>query len=61
MKILFVTGGAECDCGGDGFVEKVVGRIPIRLLCHCVEVHEAIIEDTTQYEDDPQPLRVIPE
>lgn len=48
MKLLFVTGGDDCECKGEG---KVLMKAhprdvnpTIRSLCHCVVAKEATIE-----------------
>lgn len=63
MKILFVTGGEDCQCKGTGIIKRVIEYFPpitIKVMCDCVEAREAVTEDNTVYDDDPQPVRVIP-
>jgi len=44
MKILFVTGGGDCECKGEGVVEALPRGCTryLRTLCKCVVAKEAM-------------------
>lgn len=75
MKVLFVTGGEDCECKGDGFESVTLypwglGKDPktgeprsvtTRILCSCVEAREATIEvDSVEGRATRHAARVVP-
>ena len=57
MKVLFVTGGVDCECKGTGEVDRLIsvvsvdggrtiGHVVVHERCPCVEAREATVERT---------------
>ena len=50
MKIKFVTGGEECVCKGEGYlehrIETIEGPLRLRTDCECVKAMGATLEHT---------------